>query len=728
MRSRVVVLAILLTGLLVPAVARSAEDFARNLERLQRLREAVELNADDVEFAREERKLIARGGVRLRMGDRLLQADEVVVDLDDQRAVATGNVVLQEGLNRLEGERIEYDYRAGLGVVTNGRARLDPGISIRGAEIRREEQRRYTLKDGAFTSCSICQAPDATPDWEFRAAEAVVYQDEWITASHTSMWVKGIPALYIPAIALPIGPRRTGFLIPRIGYGGSDGFKIRQPYFWAISTSQDLTLTTTFRTNRGFEFEEEYRYVLDEHSQGNVKGRYLHDWDAGDGRPDRGEVRWIHTQLLSPASTFKADVTYINDRNIYRDSIDSSVRERTQRTTSSNIFVDQTTPQYTALALVQVVQDLTQTSSERASRLPEGRFMWLPGPLLSTPLLGEGDGTLSYLATDNGEDLGRFDLHPAVHLPLSLGPWLNATSSLGMRETAYTEATQHGGRSNRILGEAGQRFQSRFFRRFERPGLGIEALTHTVEPSAQYQYVPWMDQRTLAQFDRTDFVNPQNRITYQVTNRFTAGTREPDGSLATREVASLGVAQSWNLQPRTREFSDVYLEGLTPERVDQAVRQVQPLGNGFSRAQERPLSNLVVTGGLSPHRAVALRTALGLDLERSEVDAVNGVLSVGLGEKTTLEVGQTFVRDSAANGVVGRLLWQATERIHLDLVTRYDVHSGNLRENGVGLRYSTCCWDAGIKYTYRDRGPGYAAENDVSFTIELKTTAPGVAK
>jgi hypothetical protein len=162
--------------------------------------------------------------------------------------------------------------------------------------------------------------------------------------------------------------------------------------------------------------------------------------------------------------------------------------------------------------------------------------------------------------------------------------------------------------------------------------------------------------------------------------------------------------------------------------VDQAVRQIQPLGNGFSRAQERPLSNLVVTGGVSPHRAVALRTALGLDLERSEVDAVNGVLSVGLGERTTLEVGQTFVRDSAANGVVGRLLWQATERIHLDLVTRYDAYTGNLRENGVGLRYSTCCWDAGIKYTYRDRGPAYKAENDVSFTIELKTTAPGVAK
>jgi LPS-assembly protein len=728
MRSRAVVFSILLAGLLLAAGVQAATDLAGDLDRLRRLRESVELTADDVEYARDERKLIARGGVRLRAADRLLQADEVVVDVDDQTAVATGNVVILEGLNRLEGERIEYNYRTGLGVITNGRAQLDPGVSIRGVEIRRQEARQYTLKDGAFTSCTICQAPGTTPDWEFRADEAVVYQDEWITASHTSMWVKGIPAFYFPVVALPIGPRRTGFLIPRFGYSGSDGLKVKQPFFWAISPSQDLTVTTTYRTKRGFELEGEYRYMLGEHSSGSLKGRYLHDLAVPDSEADSGEIRWLHNQTLTPESTFKGDVNYVSNPNIYRNFIDSTTRERTQRTTNSNVYIDRTTAQYMAVGLAQVTQDLTATTTERTSRIPEGLFQWLPAPILSTPVIGEGGSSLAFLGSDSGEDLGRFDLYPAMHLPLSVGPWLNATSSLAARETAYTEAAQSGGRNNRVLGEMGQRVLSRFFRRFEEPGLGLQALTHVVEPSAQYLYVPWVDQQTLPQFDRADFVSPQNRVIYQVANRFIASSREPDGSLRSREVASLGIAQSWNLQPRTREFSNVYLDGLTPERVDQSLRQVQPLGNGFSRAQERPLSNLVVMGGVSPHPAVGIRAALGLDLERTDVEVVNTVLSVGMGAPLSLEVGQTFVRNQAADGVVGRLLWQATERLHLDLTTRFDTYTGSLRENGIGFRYTTCCWEAGIKYTYRDRGPGYAAENDVSFTIDLKTTAPGIAK
>ena len=55
------------------------------------------------------------------------------------------------------------------------------------------------------------------------------------------------------------------------------------------------------------------------------------------------------------------------------------------------------------------------------------------------------------------------------------------------------------------------------------------------------------------------------------------GRREAGGEVRNYELASLSIAQSVNLQPQTREFSNLYLEALTPERVDQAVTDVRPL-------------------------------------------------------------------------------------------------------------------------------------------------------
>jgi LPS-assembly protein len=722
------VLIVLFLSLWLAPPAPAASDLRQDIERLQQLRDLVDVDADSVEYSEADRKVVAKGGVRITLEKRSLFADEVSVDLDDQVLVATGNVVLVEGTNRLEGDRIEYNYRTNLGVVTHGRALLDPGVSFQGVEIRRKGEREYTLKDGAFTTCRACQAKLEIPDWEFRASEATIYQDEWVASRHTSFWVKGIPVLYVPAMALSIGPRRTGFLIPRLGYGNRDGFIYKQPFFWAVSRSQDATLTGIYRTKRGFEFDAEYRYVLGERSHGEMSGRYLHDLEASSGRADRTEFKWLHDQTISPTWAFKADVRYLNDRTLNRDFVDSSVADRTQRILTSNAFLTQATSDYMLLGLVDVTQDLAGVAEERISRLPEVRFQWLPAPLFGSPLLLEAETSGVYLERTHAEDAGRLDVRPVLHLPLRLASFLTATSSVGVRETAYTNAEQPGGDTNRVLVELGERLSTRFWRRFEEPGWGLQRLTHVVEPSLTYQYLPWTDQQSFPQFDQVDFVSPQNRLTYRLVNRLVARRPGTDGQAQTHEVATLGIAQSWNLQPQTREFSDVYLQSLTPEQVDQAVRGARSLGNGFSRATERRLSNLVFDAALSPIPAVALHGTLALDAERPQAEAVNTGVLLQLQDGLAVDVGHSFVRDQMANGVVARILWKASKALSLDLLSRYDVRSGNFFENAAGLRFSTCCWEIGLKYTYRTRGLDQGSESNVQVIFDLKIPAPATAR
>ena len=53
--------------------------------------------------------------------------------------------------------------------------------------------------------------------------------------------------------------------------------------------------------------------------------------------------------------------------------------------------------------------------------------------------------------------------------------------------------------------------------------------------------------------------------------------KDGEGAVRAHELFRLNIAQSWNVQPGTRNFSDVYLTGLTPERVDQAVQALRSL-------------------------------------------------------------------------------------------------------------------------------------------------------
>ncbi|HSB70511.1 MAG TPA: LPS assembly protein LptD [Candidatus Methylomirabilis sp.] len=714
--------ATLLAALLFATPGRAADGLARDMERLQRLRDQVEVNADKLEYNEAERRLLATGSVRLVMGDRSLFADEVTLDLDDQELVATGNVILMEGLNRLEGDRIEYNYRTNLGVVTTGRGFLAPGVSFSGAEIRREGESQYHLKQGRFTTCRVCEPEPEQVDWEFRAADATIYQDEWVVAKNASLWLKGFPALFSPIAAIPIGPRRTGFLIPRLGYGNRDGFTIRQPFFWAISPSQDATFSTTYRSRRGVDFLAEYRYVLSEDSRGGLAGRYL--YDRATSPHNRVEFKWLHDQVLDPTWTFKADVRLQTEPSLNSQTEDSTVAERTQRTLDSRAFLTQATPQYMLLGFLEATQDLSSVEQTRSSRLPDVRFQWLPNRVPGLPVLPEGEGSVVYLERNQGTDAGRLDLRPALHLPLALTPWLLSTSSGGLRETAYTTTTIAGRSHNRIVAELAERLTSRFARRYDATGLGLSRLTHVVEPSLLYQYVPWIDQRALPQFDRADFISPQNRVTYQLTNRLVARWQEASGDTRAHEVATLDVAQSWNLQPRTREFSDVYLTGLTPERVDQAVTDVVPLGDGFSRAQERTLSNLIFSGSLSPIPAVALRGTLAFNTETRQTDAINSGILARFPELLTLEVGYSYVRGQTVNGLVGRIQWHLTKTLMVDFLTRYDAPTSTFLENTVTLRYSTCCWEVGLNYSHRARGVNQQEENTVHVNFDLKVPSP----
>jgi LPS-assembly protein len=727
MRSALAAIMLIALSMSLPAAGAAQDGLLPHLQHLERLRDLVNVDADSIEYLAGQRALAARGNVRVEVADALVTADEVTVDLDDQSIVAAGNVTLIRGFDHLEGERVEYNYRTDQGVIYKGRGFLAPTVSFSGTEIRREGPRQYRVQDGRITTCRLCQPEPEPVDFEVRAGEATIYQDDLVVARDASLWVRGVPVLFAPVGALPIGPRRTGFLIPRFGYSNSNGFYLQQPFFWAISESMDATVTGIYRSRRGVELDGEYRYILDEASSGTLRGRYVYDTDPGaDVQNNRGEVTWKHVQSLSPTWSAKADIQYQTDRFLQRAFIDTPTLQRTERTLPARLFATQMTSQYMVLGLVEVIRDLSVAEETRTARLPEIGFQWQPMQVGRLPLVVEGGTTLTYLSRNRGEDTGRFDILPSLSMPLPVTPWLMATTVGALRETAYTQSEQPGKSANRLLADIGEVVTARFARRFTSPGLGLLSLMHIVEPSVSYQYVPAVNQKNLPQFDTADFISPQNRLTYRLGNRLVARFQDEAGQLRSREVARFTVAQSANLQPRTFEFSNAYLSGLTPERVDQAVKEIQPLDSSFSRAQERTWSNLVFQAGFSPTSWLNLRGTYAWNTEQWRTEGLNATLELPSWRFLTLEAGYTFVKDREANGLVGRVEVRPLKGLSLDWLTRYEVTTAKFNENTITLRYGTCCWQISLRFRQLIQGPGQPYQN--GFTINFDLISPSEAE
>ncbi|MBC7769931.1 MAG: LPS-assembly protein LptD [Phycisphaerales bacterium] len=215
--------------------------------------ESVLLEADELIDDQEARVITAQGDVQVRYQGRTMRSDRLIYDLNTGAIRASGNVqiALEDG-SVTYAEEIEADEAMNVGAARELRARLGDSstLAARGAVRRGEGQSE--LSNVIYTSCPICEAGDRPPTWSLRARRAVQNRDtRTISYQGAVLEVVGVPVLYIPYFAHPdptVG-RASGLLPPDIGRNRRLGTFYEQPYYWAISPSQDLTASLRLHGN-----------------------------------------------------------------------------------------------------------------------------------------------------------------------------------------------------------------------------------------------------------------------------------------------------------------------------------------------------------------------------------------------------------------------------------------------------------------------------------------------
>lgn len=254
-------LGVLLAGNAHAATCAAQQDMAGNL--IAPTGDApIYIEADTLIEDRDTGRYIARGNVVARQNGRTVEADEVEYRPSTNRVIARGNVaVFSDGAPPQYADEIELDDALGEGLAVGFSTLLENNGRAAAAFAVRRADGSLELTNAYYTACRLGD-DDEEPTWRLRAARAVQDSEaEMIYYRDVRLEVLGIPVAYAPAFAHadPSTDRRSGFLFPTFGLSSRLGVFYGQPYYWAISPYQDLTIEPRLMQNANPLVELEYR-------------------------------------------------------------------------------------------------------------------------------------------------------------------------------------------------------------------------------------------------------------------------------------------------------------------------------------------------------------------------------------------------------------------------------------------------------------------------------------
>jgi LPS-assembly protein len=664
----------------------------------------VSVVADQIESIGPD-LVTATGNVEITRGAGRLLADRVEINRSTGDAVATGRVLFYDGEDRLSSSRIEYNLRTGTGVAFDAEGFSLPYYRLSGERIQSLGDSVYEIRKGVFTTCE-----DDPPTWSFHAGSARADLDDHVYGRNGSFRVKDVPLLPVPYFAAALRrERQTGFLLPTLGTSSRKGFTAKVPFFWAISDSQDLTVSLDAYSKLGLGMHAEYRYILSSRSQGALSGFFVQEFLEDDDT--RGIFRVRHTWAIDPTLTLRVDGHHVSDDRVVREYGDF-LHERSLQWVESNVFLTKRWATWNFVASAFWYEDLTTPAATELQRLPDLRLNAYTQPLPGVPgALWSLDTRFTNFVRDVGSSGARLDIAPRISRPFSPLGLFTVTPFVGGRATTYTkevtgletlppprnlvvEETRETLRT-RLLGVAGATLEARATRVFDVDLGHISRLAHLVEPRAQYWFVDGTNTDRIPQWDEVDgadrvflrelgLVEPESRtnaLYYSLTNRLLAkrSGADPGAPSARWELLRFTVGNSYDL--------------------DAGQRPVGPI-----------MSELIVDPGayLRLRADAAFSVYESAPLRRANAD-VSLVLPV-----VTAAVGGRYDEDARIEFIQGGATARVSRYLSVRGSTAWDVRRDAFVESRIGADIRFQCWSVALTYVDRYRG-----EDEFRVTVDL---------
>lgn len=706
----------------------------------------LDITAERIEYLQETETYEADGSVVVNQGTLRLTADHMTIQNLPGVLIATGHVRLTDPKADLVTERLELNVNTEAGVVTHGRVRLkSTNTSVEGRLLQRFSEDHYRVKEGRFTNCDAQKGE--TPAWRFEFKDLDLRAGDNLAFSGAWLCVNDVPVIPIPTLTYPLSKRRTGFLIPTVGWDSRFGTHLQESFFWAINPSQDLTVSPFYYSSLGYGSEFKYRYVLDRLSKGQwfvsaLKQTELPDVSGAnqtgqDAQQARALVRGTHIQQFTPDLLLRVQANLVTDAS-YLQQLSNSGAQRALPSAESSLFLNQRLAYGKTYLLGQYLQPLQSGGVDTFQRLPEIGYSLPNLPLFNSSVLLGGDTSFVNFYREQGFTQNRIDVLPGLSTDvLDFGHIVGITPQVKVREVYYTRGADSSESEHRETFWAGLDATSKLSRRF-RTSEG-NTLLHTVEPSVTYEYVPSTNQSQLTLIDQVDDLPKKNLMTYAIRNRLL----EQAGSSSFNWL-DFTMAQSYHLggvQTSARDFTPGVppLIGTTTQPLQPATVPVEGkkfsdlwlravIGNTAPKFTPAQLADgsFSQAAGVVPGQQPATNQYLTIDAffdpYRASVSQFNTSFRVQQSNYWYLEVGQRYTQDGNRvrrgdvwNPISFNEVYAPTPEV--EFVTAggafrtpwgwtvgakgyYDVKAGKSSEYDlVGLYQNPCkCWSLGVYY------------------------------
>ncbi len=323
----------------------------------------IQLDAERLVYAQDTGYTLAEGQVVIRGQGAVITADRLVYDKPNNVATAVGHVVGRlagQGLwtvwadvvtFKIEGDAVtevfvlDGDVLAKEGVSEAQFFAAQDAATLRGLgknTLRLKANHFVRERDGwrvEDISLTPCDCDVSKPTWSIDArASHIDWDNKRASLVAPTVRFFGVPILWLPWLSIPLTPRASGLLFPKVGFTALSGFAYEQPIFVTLGRSADVTVTPGYVAGStgpfgiaGPRLGLEFRYAPAAQTLGQLSFNVLYDLrkarDAFDATREaqsirglRGDAAWTHRQQLGPRFSLLSDVRAHSDGYWQRDT------------------------------------------------------------------------------------------------------------------------------------------------------------------------------------------------------------------------------------------------------------------------------------------------------------------------------------------------------------------------------------------------------------------------